>query len=393
MPSRSANQSAKKPAKKPRQQSSRKSTSKLKSDRSSDDPNKPIRLQRLLASAGFGSRRRCEELIVEGRVEVNGKIVEELGTSVDAKTAKIFVDGSPLRPQKLVYYAVNKPTGVVTTNSDPEGRPRVIDLVPPSERVFAVGRLDRSSEGLILLTNDGELAQKLAHPKYQIRKVYRATVAGKVTSEAMRSMQKGMYISEGYVKVEGAKVLKARPRATELEITLREGKNREIRRILARLGHKVQQLRRIAIGPLRLGDMPIGSYRVLTHLEIKKLQESAEQSRRAAEANPEKPFRSKSPKKKVSARARAAGRSASGFAETRNTKSRKKPAAKPRSKPSTGLAAGSGISSGGVVIGGESSERKPRKTVKTSSKKRVTRKSSTRASATAKRATKRRPGR
>jgi len=390
MPSRPAKKSAKKPS----QQSSRKSAAKSASDPS----NKPIRLQRLLASAGFGSRRLCEALIVEGRVEVNGKIVDELGTSVDPKTAKIFVDGSPLRPQKLVYYAVNKPTGVVTTNSDPEGRPRVIDLVPPSERVFAVGRLDRSSEGLILLTNDGDLAQKLAHPKYQIRKVYRATVAGKVTSEAMRSMQKGMYISEGYVKVEGAKVLKARPRATELEITLREGKNREIRRILARLGHKVQQLRRIAIGPLRLGDMPIGSYRVLTHLEIKKLQESAEQSRRAAEANPEKPFRSKSPKKKVSARARAAGRSTSGFVETGNTKARKKTASKPRSKPSTGLTAGSGISGGGIVIGGEPSERKPRKSAKAASKKRTDRKTDTRAggaraSGTRKRATKKRPGR
>lgn len=239
----------------------------------------PQRLQRLLAAAGFGSRRQCETLIEEGRVEVDGEIISQLGSVVDPKTVKVRVDGVPLRQQKLVYYAVNKPTGFLSTNADPRGRQRVIDLVPDSERVFPVGRLDQSSQGLMLLTNDGDLAQQLTHPRFGVRKVYRVTVAGKIDSETMRSMRKGIYISDGYVRVEGAQILKARSRATELEITLREGKNREIRRILARLGHKVQVLRRIAIGPLRLGDMPPGAHRKLTRDEVDRLRKAVEYSR------------------------------------------------------------------------------------------------------------------
>ncbi len=238
--------------------------------------NPRVRLQRALAAAGYGSRRHCEKLIVEGRILVDGKIVSELGVTVDPSVQKIFVDGTPLKPRRLVYYALNKPVGVVTTNVDPEGRPRVIDLVPPDERVFPVGRLDRSSEGLILLTNDGDLAQRLAHPKYEICKVYRVTVAGKIEVETLRQMERGIHIAEGLVKVEGARLLKTRGRATELEITLKEGKNREIRRILARLGHKVQELKRIAIGPLRLGELPTGAHRKLGFEELKRLKAAVE---------------------------------------------------------------------------------------------------------------------
>ncbi|MFK8111704.1 MAG: pseudouridine synthase [Rubripirellula sp.] len=238
----------------------------------------PQRLQRVLALAGFGSRRQCEDLIEEGRVDVDGTIVTKLGTNVDPSVNKIYVDGTPLKKQRFVYYAVNKPVGVVTTNRDPQGRPRVIDLVPRDDRVFPVGRLDRSSEGLILLTNDGELAQKLTHPKFGVKKVYRVTVAGKADGETMRKMRNGIYIAEGHVKVDGARLLKSKGKATEMEIILREGKNREIRRILARLGHKVQHLRRIAVGPLRLGDMPAGAYRKLSSEEVNKLWASTETS-------------------------------------------------------------------------------------------------------------------
>ena len=257
------------------------------------------RLQRLLASAGFGSRRQCEDLIETGRVAVDGQVITKLGTSVDPDVNKVHVDGILLKKQKLVYYAVNKPVGVVTTNRDPHGRPRVVDLVPPSERVFPVGRLDRNSEGLILLTNDGELAQRLTHPKFGVRKVYRVTVAGKVGTETMKQMRKGIYIAEGFVKVEGAKLLKSRARSTEMEIVLREGKNREIRRILARLGHKVQNLRRIAVGPLRLGDVPPGAYRVVTREEVKKLWTATEQAfeTEAAESRPKKVGKATGPKK------------------------------------------------------------------------------------------------
>lgn len=244
----------------------------------------PMRLQRLLASAGFGSRRQCEELIELGRVEVDGETIKKQGTTVDPTKQEVRVDGSPLKKQRLVYYAVNKPVGFVTTSRDPQGRPRVIDLVPRDERVFPVGRLDRSSEGLILLTNDGELAQKLTHPKFGVRKVYRVTVAGKVDGETMKKMRRGIHIAEGFVKVEGAKLLKTRSRATEMEIVLREGKNREIRRILARLGHKVQHLRRIAVGPLRLGDVPSGAYRVVTHQEVEKLWIATETSAESQDA-------------------------------------------------------------------------------------------------------------
>ncbi|MEO1525904.1 MAG: pseudouridine synthase, partial [Planctomycetota bacterium] len=271
MPRRAAKKSASKSAS-DRQTPSRKRASKKRTTGAESVPrkrskrrtvsntrNEPQRLQRLLAAAGFGSRRQCEEMIEEGRVEIDGQIVTQLGTTVDPSANKVRVDGVPLKQQKLVYYAVNKPTGVLSTNADPRGRDRVIDLVPNSERVFPVGRLDQSSQGLMLLTNDGDLAQQLAHPKYGVRKVYRVTVAGKIDGETMRNMRKGIYISEGFVRVDGARILKARARATELEITLREGKNREIRRILARLGHKVQVLRRVAIGPLRLGDLPTGA--------------------------------------------------------------------------------------------------------------------------------------
>jgi 23S rRNA pseudouridine2605 synthase len=244
------------------------------------------RLNQLLAAAGFGSRRHCEELIIEGRVDVDGQTVTQLAVQVDPNVQKVRVDGVPLKQQKLVYYAVHKPVGVVSTNSDPQGRPRVIDLVPPTQRVYPVGRLDRSSDGLILLTNDGELAQLLAHPKFGVQKIYRVTVAGEVRSETMRKMREGIYIAEGLVRVDGATILKAKKKATDMEIRLREGKNREIRRILARFGHKVQTLRRIAIGPLRLGDMPAGAYRTLTREEIEKLRGIAAQ---AASAPPEKP--------------------------------------------------------------------------------------------------------
>lgn len=275
----SVSKPTKKTAKKKSSKTGNRRTSKTGSTR-----NEPQRLQRYLAASGFGSRRQCEELIEDGRVEVDGETVKKLGTTVDPQSSKVKVDGVTLRQQKLVYYAVNKPTGVLSTNSDPRGRQRVVDLVPNSERVFPVGRLDASSQGLMLLTNDGDLAQQLSHPKYGVRKVYRVTVAGKIDGETMRSMRKGIYISEGFVRVEGAKILKSRAKATELEITLREGKNREIRRILARLGHKVQVLQRIAIGPLRLGDVPVGAHRKLSREEVQRLRLAVEHSRDEVES-------------------------------------------------------------------------------------------------------------
>lgn len=333
----------------------------------------PQRLQRVLAGAGFGSRRQCEELIEDGRVHVDGVVVTKLGTSADPSKDKILVDGLPLKKQKLVYFVVNKPVGVVTTNRDPQGRPRVVDLVPPDERVFPVGRLDRSSEGLIILTNDGELAQRLTHPKFGVQKVYRVIVAGRVETETMKKMRTGMYIAEGFVNVDGAKLIKARPRATELEITLREGKNREIRRILARLGHKVQQLRRIAVGPVRLGDVPAGAYRVLRREEVDKLWRSIEAAEKAAVATAptkkkkkvgvKRPTSTRYGVKPVGSRTSASSKKTARPASSDSkTASRKTPAAKAATKKATGGAKFTlprKTPTSGAVIGGDVSVPKP----------------------------------
>jgi 23S rRNA pseudouridine2605 synthase len=227
----------------------------------------------VLAAAGHGSRRSVEELILAGRVEVDGQTVTELGTRVDPAQQDVRVDGVSLPRRKFIYYVLNKPTNVVTTHRDPAGRTRVIDLVPADQRLFAVGRLDLSSEGLILLTNDGDLANRLAHPRYGVEKVYHVEVAGKPEPEHLAKLREGVRFAEGLARAEKVIVKRERPHSTVLEITLREGKNREIRRMLARVGHKVQRLRRIAFGPLRLGELPTGAFRELTPHEIEKLRE------------------------------------------------------------------------------------------------------------------------
>ncbi|TWU59134.1 Ribosomal large subunit pseudouridine synthase B [Rubripirellula tenax] len=329
-------------------------TAKKRPSNSAGDPS-TLRLQRVLAGAGFGSRRQCEELIEDGRVHVDGVVVDKLGSSVDPETQKILVDGQPLRKQKTVYYAVNKPVGVVTTNRDPQGRPRVVDLVPPDERVFPVGRLDLSSEGLILLTNDGELAQQLTHPSFGVKKVYRVIVAGKVENETMKKMREGIYIAEGFVKVDGAKLLKSKAKSSELEVTLREGKNREIRRIFARFGHKVQQLRRIAVGPLKLGDMPPGAYRVVARDEVDKLWaacEAAEKESAATSAQKRSSGAKRAAKKygvKASSRTTKPGGNTAG-----KSSGKKVGRAATKSTPAT-FSLPKKPSSGGVIIGGDAS--------------------------------------
>jgi 23S rRNA pseudouridine2605 synthase len=363
-----------------------KKTAAKKTDGKKPSQPQPQRLQRLLASAGFGSRRLCEELIEAGRVEVDGQLVTKLGSTVDPDTSKVRVDGVILKKQKLVYYAVNKPTGVVTTNSDPHGRPRVVDLVPKSERVYPVGRLDRSSEGLILLTNDGDLAQKLTHPKFGVRKVYRVMVAGRVDGETMKRMRQGIFIAEGRVSVEGAKVVKARGKATEMEIILREGKNREIRRILARLGHKVLQLRRIAVGPLRLGDMPPGAYRIVSREEVRKLQKVTEPSsetdstkRGSKRGGTTRGGGSRVARKTVPPKGGKPDRKAGGKPDRKGRKKAKAP---------IGVGLSKGSSAGGVVIGADPApaDDKPRR--KKSAKRKPTSTRSVRSSG-GKRATKR----
>lgn len=234
------------------------------------------RLQKVLAAAGLGSRRQCEELILAGRVDIGGAVVTELGTRVDPDRQSIRVDGVRLPRPKRVYYALNKPAGVLCTNRDPSGRPRAIDLVPTKhERLFTVGRLDLHSEGLILLTNDGELANRLTHPRYGVQKTYRVVVAGHPSREVLVRLRRGVHLAEGLARVAGVRVKGRQKQSTVLEMVLGEGRNREIRRVFARVGHKVLRLVRIGIGPLRLGDLPSGEHRSLSRREVDALRRAA----------------------------------------------------------------------------------------------------------------------
>ncbi len=233
------------------------------------------RLQKVMAAAGIGSRRDCEELIVSGRVDVDGKVVTELGTRVDPEKQAVRVDGTNLPRPRRVYYIVNKPVGLLSTNADPAGRPRVIDMIDSKERLFTVGRLDKSSEGLLLVTNDGLLANRLTHPRYEIEKTYHVEVVGSPDADSIQKIRGGIHLAEAYVKPASIRVKRRLKNVTVLEMVLKEGRNREIRRVLARMGHKVVRLRRIGMGPLRLGEMPAGAYRPLTAPEVKALRKAA----------------------------------------------------------------------------------------------------------------------
>jgi 23S rRNA pseudouridine2605 synthase len=242
--------------------------------RSDDDDFGAIRLQRYLAMAGAGSRRHCEEFILAGRVTVDRETIRELGFRVVPGAQDVRLDGERVRLERKTWYLLNKPTGYLCTNSDPGGRMRVIDLFPKDrERLFTVGRLDENSQGLLLVTNDGELAHRLAHPRYRVPRVYQVQVAGIPDRELLEQLNRGLYFAEGRFKVADARLVTVRKSSAVLELVLMEGQNREIRRLLAKVGHKVQRLERVALGPLELGDLPVGHYRLLTPQEIAGLSE------------------------------------------------------------------------------------------------------------------------
>jgi 23S rRNA pseudouridine2605 synthase len=268
--------------------------------------------------------------MLQGRVEVDGRVVTELGTRVDPFQQRIRVDGVALRRPRRAYYLVNKPTGVVCTNRDPGGRPRVVDLIGTDEHLFTVGRLDRSSEGLILVTNDGELSNRLTHPRYGVEKVYRVRVAGHPPVEMLAQLRKGVHLAEGVARVAGVKIRRRHRESTELEITLAEGRNREIRRLFARVGHKVLRLQRVAFGPLKLGDLPVGAFRRLTQEEVRQLQKGGRAAlpRRAAGRSPAERGLGSAPqsatRKKKAAVAKRRGRGAASFDELQQTARKKK---------------------------------------------------------------------
>jgi 23S rRNA pseudouridine2605 synthase len=231
------------------------------------------RLQKFLATAGVDSRRNCEEYVRTGRVTIDGRTADDPAEGVDPEEQVICLDGERLRAPVLRYYLVNKPKGVLCTNRDPQGRPRAIDLVPArGQRLFTVGRLDESTEGLLLITNDGNLAEKLAHPRYEVVRRYRATVAGIPSADTLRELRDGFYFADGFYKFRGVRVVNRRGKSATLELELREGRNREIRRLLAKVGHKVTALTRTAFGPLSIGILHSGRYRELSRREVDNLR-------------------------------------------------------------------------------------------------------------------------
>ena len=235
-------------------------------------PDEPVRLQRFLAACGYGARRECEDLITAGRVTV-GDEVAELGAKIDPDSRDVRVDGVPVKRERRKYFLLNKPAGVLCTNKDPHGRPRAVDLVEAGDaRLFTVGRLDENSRGLLIVTNDGDLTQKLAHPSNRVVRTYRLQVAGVPKPEVLRQLRRGLHFEEGLFRLKSAKKLKTHGASTFVEVELAQGRNREIRRLFARVGHKVMQLERVQFGPLKLGDLPVGRFRPLTREEVQQLR-------------------------------------------------------------------------------------------------------------------------
>lgn len=228
------------------------------------------RLQKVLAAAGIASRRASEILIDEGRVEVNGKVVTEQGRRVNPETDQIRVDGSRIPPpRRHLYLVLNKPRGVVSTLEDPEGRPTLSDYLPATkERLFHVGRLDTDTEGLIVLTNDGDFAHRLAHPSYQVPKTYTVQAAGVMDNRIIRRLEKGVTLEDGPVRPDKVKLISRGQDRTLLAITLHEGRNRIVRRMMDTVGHPVDRLSRTEIGPIRIGNLRPGETRDITREEM-----------------------------------------------------------------------------------------------------------------------------
>lgn len=235
--------------------------------------NQTIRLQKYLAQCGIASRRKAETLITAGRVTVDGKIVDTMGVKIDPEEQQILFDGKPVLPEeKKVYILLNKPKGYVTTVADPQGRPIVTDLVKDTnERLFPVGRLDLDTQGALLLTNDGDLAQKMQHPSYEVTKTYEALVTGKPKQKDLISLEKGIVLEGKKTSPAQLAVIKNFSGSTLLRITIHEGRKRQVRKMFAAIGHPVKGLKRIAYGSLYLRNLPEGSYRRLNKQDLKKI--------------------------------------------------------------------------------------------------------------------------
>jgi 23S rRNA pseudouridine2605 synthase len=232
------------------------------------------RLQKILAAAGIASRRKCEELILEGMVRVNGKAVGTLPAFADADKDVITVGDRRIRPQPKVYFLLNKPKGVICTNFDPQGRPTAIDLVHARHRIFCAGRLDIDTTGLIILTNDTALANRLTHPRYGLTKTYIAEVRGRIEGEHVEKLNEGIWLAEGRTSAAAVKILKRGPQRSLVGVTITERLNRQVRRMLARVGLPVKSLKRTRIGKITDRGLGVGKFRLLTHAEIAYLKKT-----------------------------------------------------------------------------------------------------------------------
>mgnify|MGYP003627744580 CR=1 FL=1 len=247
-------------------------TSSARLEKMDDDT---VRLNKYLADHGVASRRACDELIAKGKVMVDDQPVTQLGTRIDPRVQRVEIDGVILKPEggQRRYYLLNKPSGVVCTNEEREMRPRAIDLIHDRNkgRIYTVGRLDEDSKGLIILTNDGEFAQRIAHPRHGVIKTYRVRVQGNIPDESVQKVREGVYLSDG--RTGGARILVQRrsPKSSTLLVSIHEGKNREVRRIFARVGYKVVDLIRTDIGPLTDRGLKAGHYRALSRSEVEAL--------------------------------------------------------------------------------------------------------------------------
>ena len=236
--------------------------------------SKKQRLQKILAAAGVDSRRKCEELILEGAVTVNGDIVDQLPSFADPLKDEIRLNGKKIQFAEKSYYLLNKPKNVVCTNVDPQGRKKAVDFIETSERIFCVGRLDMETTGAILLTNDSDLANRLTHPRYKVPKTYEIRIRGRMEGQDIEKLKKGVWLAEGKTAKASVKILKRSVRETSLQVIISQGMNRQLRRSLARLGYKVKDLRRVKIGNLSVKGLPLGRYKKVTDNQIKGLMNS-----------------------------------------------------------------------------------------------------------------------
>lgn len=249
----------------------RKTPKKTKKTKSSAPAGKQ-RLQKILAASGIDSRRKCETLILEHAVSVNGEIVNELPAFADPEKDDIRVDGQRIKQTKKVYFLLNKPKGVICTSSDPQKRQKAVDLVDCPERVVCVGRLDIDTTGAIILTNDSELVNRLTHPKYELPKTYQIVVRGRVEGADVEKLKKGVWLAEGKTQGAAVKIIRRSHAETTLQVVISQGLNRQIRRMFSQLGYKVKLLKRTQIGDIVLKGIAAGNYKRLTKPQLAYLK-------------------------------------------------------------------------------------------------------------------------